>query len=261
MRQLIVEERARFSFKTMDILKSLFCLTYFTPRPYLRKTVWGRTVMNYKMGVEKIDKDMDVANIITKIRTLNQFMKMILDVDQRKLLKLRSSKLIDSDEDPKYSIFSAKKCHDKDKMLNILVDNLRQKQLDKRDIKLLRICGLQELIGILKARDIFRVNLRTKTAREQEAFTDGINFDDLQEILASYSSPRLDVSRANSHVQLVAPEDNSIITTNLNDQSRLLNESISSSMHQQLQQNYANVHAYQDNAYRTGLEIPRHNSG
>lgn len=125
MRELIVEQRARFSYKTLDIFKSLFFCTYFKSRSSQRNTIWGRTVMNYKLGIEKIDKEMDLANIINKIRSLNQFMKMMLDVDHRKLLKLRNKKLIASDEDPRFSIFSTKKCYENQKMLNMYVDNLR----------------------------------------------------------------------------------------------------------------------------------------
>jgi hypothetical protein len=67
----------------------------------------------FRLGQEHIDKEMDLANMITKIRTLNYFMKMILDTDQRKLLKLRSTKLIESDEDESLSIFKVKKTSNK----------------------------------------------------------------------------------------------------------------------------------------------------
>lgn len=127
IRSLLVEEHAKFSFKTMDILKGFALLTYWWPRNIQRKSIWGRIVMNYKLGLEKIDKEMDLANIISKIRQLNYFMKMILDIDHRKLLKLRGKKLIASDEDPKFSIFTAKKCHENSKMIDVYVDNLRQK--------------------------------------------------------------------------------------------------------------------------------------
>lgn len=69
--------------------------------------------MYFRLGQEHIDKEMDLANMITKIRTLNYFMKMILDTDQRKLLKLRSTKLIESDEDESLSIFKVKKTSNK----------------------------------------------------------------------------------------------------------------------------------------------------
>lgn len=96
-------------------MKSLICCTYFLSRNTLRKTPKGRTILNYKLGIEHIDKDLDIGNIIKALRRLNYFMKMILDVDQRKLLKLRSGKFINSDQE--FSIFSHKKVLKKDKML------------------------------------------------------------------------------------------------------------------------------------------------
>jgi len=51
-------------------------------------------------------------------------MKMLLDVDQRKLLKLRSSVLIESEQDDKKSVFRFKKVIDEEKMLTLYVDNL-----------------------------------------------------------------------------------------------------------------------------------------
>jgi hypothetical protein len=52
-------------------------------------------------------------------------MKMVLNTDQRKLLKLKSSKLIYSDEDENKSIFKAKKVNDTNKMLDLYVEHIR----------------------------------------------------------------------------------------------------------------------------------------
>ena len=52
-----------------------------------------------------INKDLDIAKIIKKLRIVNYFMKMQLDIDQRKLLKMRSSKLITSDIENKFPEF------------------------------------------------------------------------------------------------------------------------------------------------------------
>ena len=38
-------------------------------------------IMRVRKLICKIDKEMDLANIINKLRTLNKFMKMILDID------------------------------------------------------------------------------------------------------------------------------------------------------------------------------------
>ena len=107
--------------------------------------------MNFKLGMEYIDKDMDITNIILKIRQLNNFMKTILDTDQRKLLKLRSSKFIRSDCELDYT--EKRKYHNKRKMLYMYVDNLRTKTVDSRDVKLLQLTGLKDIIEILKDRE------------------------------------------------------------------------------------------------------------
>jgi len=41
-------------------------------------------------------------------------------------------------------------------MLDIYVENLRQKKLDKRDKKLLKITGLQEIVDLCEARDQYQ---------------------------------------------------------------------------------------------------------
>ena len=116
--------------------------------------------MYFKLGLEHIDKEMDISNIIKKIRTLNFFMKMCLDTDQRKLLKLRSSKLIASDEDEALSIFRVKKKVNKSKMLDLYIDNLRSKEIDERDVKLLRIVGLGEIVEMLKQKYLYQMKLK-----------------------------------------------------------------------------------------------------
>ena len=68
IKNLIRLKKAKFNFATLAILKSLFCCSTLKSRASLRKTVWGRKVMNFKRGEEKIDKEMDLANILLKIR-------------------------------------------------------------------------------------------------------------------------------------------------------------------------------------------------
>jgi len=50
------------------------------------------------------------------------------------------------------SIFTVRKVLDKDQMLNLYVENLRTKEIDERDVKLLRITGLDDIVEILKTR-------------------------------------------------------------------------------------------------------------
>lgn len=138
------------------------------PRRFLRNNKDRRNDFYFKMGLEKIDKEMDISNIIKKIRTLNYFMKMILDTDQRKLLKLRSSILIDSDESESQSIFRVKKSVNKKKMLNLYIENLRTKEIDERDVRLLRIVGLDEIVEILKTKALYNMKLQ-KNAKSLES--------------------------------------------------------------------------------------------
>ena len=88
-------------------------------------------------------------------------MKMILDTSQRKLLKLRSSIQLSSGESEGKTYAMSKTIVDKDKMLDLFVENIRiKKQLDYRDKKLLKITGLGEVIDILKERDDYYMDLK-----------------------------------------------------------------------------------------------------
>ena len=86
---------------------------------------------------------------------------MILDTNQRKLLKLRSSIQLSSGESEGHNYSMSKNIVDKDKMLNLFVENLRiKKHLDQRDKKLLEITGLGEVIELLKERDEYYYDLK-----------------------------------------------------------------------------------------------------
>jgi len=84
---------------------------------------------------------------------------MQLDVDQRKLLKMRSSKFITSDIDDKFPELMFKKITDDQQIFNIFVDNIRQKKIDKKDVKLLQITGLNKIVEILKEREAYKLNV------------------------------------------------------------------------------------------------------
>ena len=129
------------------------------PRKYLRNSVFGRTLLNFQLGDQLINKDLDIAKIIQKLRVFNYFIKMQLDVDQRKLLKMRSSKFITSDIDDKFPELMYKKITDDQQIFNIFVDNIRQKKIDKKDVKLLQITGLNKIVEILKEREAYKLNV------------------------------------------------------------------------------------------------------
>lgn len=118
-------------------------------------------------------------------------MKMNLDIDQRKLLKIRSSKLITSDLDDKFNEYYYKKIKNNQKVITMFVDNIRQKQIDKKDIKLLHITGLSQIVEILKARELYRQKKDGYAQREKDAISKNITFDDYKEILESSLSIRI----------------------------------------------------------------------
>ena len=103
-----------------------------------------------------INKDLDIAKIVKKIRAFNYFMKMSLSIDQRKLLKMRSSKLITSDLDDKFCEYDFEKINNEDNIYKLFLENLRNKKIEKKDIKLLQITGLDKIVEILKSREAYR---------------------------------------------------------------------------------------------------------
>ena len=51
----------------------------------------------------------------------------------------------------------------------MFVDNIRQKKIDKKDIKLLQITGLDQIVEILKQRELYKQNIEGYAKREQNA--------------------------------------------------------------------------------------------
>jgi hypothetical protein len=47
MIDILKEKNAKFKYETCDILKTVFCGGLFFPRSYLRKSISGRTLLNY----------------------------------------------------------------------------------------------------------------------------------------------------------------------------------------------------------------------
>lgn len=64
MIDLLQEKRAKFRYTTCEIIKANLCCIQRLPRSILRKYLWGRPVMNFQLGLELINKDLDVGKII-----------------------------------------------------------------------------------------------------------------------------------------------------------------------------------------------------
>lgn len=77
------------------------------------------------------------------------------------MLKLRSSIQLSSGESEGQNYSMSKSIVDKDKMLDLFVENLRiKKRLDLRDKKLLEVTGLGEVVDLLKERDEYYYDLK-----------------------------------------------------------------------------------------------------
>ena len=62
---------------------------------------------------------------------------------------MRSSKFISSEVDDKFPDIYFRKIKDDEEIQKIFVDNIRNKKIEKKDIKLLQITGLGEIVKIL----------------------------------------------------------------------------------------------------------------
>jgi hypothetical protein len=81
MKRLISEPKAAFGYKTTDILKYMLCCRMLMKRSKMRTRLDRRRDLYFKLGLEHIDKELDIGNLVKKIRILTFFMKMILDTD------------------------------------------------------------------------------------------------------------------------------------------------------------------------------------
>ena len=64
VRAKIKQERAKFKFKTCDIIRMFLTCKICQSEYVLRKSVVGRSTLNYLNGELKLNKELDVANII-----------------------------------------------------------------------------------------------------------------------------------------------------------------------------------------------------
>lgn len=92
---------------------------------------------------------MDLAYIIHRLRKVKYLMKILLDKDQRRLLQLKRTELVSSDEG--YDEDEVKKKLKKDKLIDLYVDVLRSKKLKRSDNKLLEITGFKNVLSVLNS--------------------------------------------------------------------------------------------------------------
>ena len=105
---------------------------------------------------------------------------------------MRSSKFITSDIDDKFPEILYKKITDDKQIFNVFIDNIRQKKIDKKDVKLLQITGLNQIVEILKQREAYKQNVLGYAKREQDAIQSNLNFDDYKDIAESSMNMKID---------------------------------------------------------------------
>lgn len=79
MKRIILTKRAEFKFSASDALWGLICCKDIFNRDTMRDSVFNRKVLNLNKGVEKMNKELDIGNVLKLLRRFNFFYKTMLD--------------------------------------------------------------------------------------------------------------------------------------------------------------------------------------
>ena len=99
MREILTAKKAKFRITTFEFIWHFISCRCLCNRNRLRNSVTNRKVLNYRMGNEKINKELDIGVILNKLRQFSYFMKVSLTKNQRNLLKIKSTKFLPSSDD------------------------------------------------------------------------------------------------------------------------------------------------------------------
>ena len=113
---------------------------------------------------------------------------------------MRSSKLITSDLDSKFSEFNFKKINNDDNVYKLFLENIRKKKIEKKDIKLLQITGLEKIVEILKSREIYRQKTDGYRERENSAIQENLKFEDYKDIAESSFNIKINNNEKQFHL-------------------------------------------------------------
>lgn len=83
-----------------------------------------RTDYYFYQGLDKLNKECDLAHMLKSIRIMRYFLKTVLEKDQRVLLKLKSKEIVESNDETKPQPGSFKKKLNKKLLLDNYVDYL-----------------------------------------------------------------------------------------------------------------------------------------
>jgi hypothetical protein len=105
----------------------------------------------YNKGIERLDKEIDIVEMVKKFRKLDIIIKLLLKKDQQLLLDLKNAEYISSDEESERYVLGngKKKVIKKHKLLQNYINNIKSKELSGTDIKLLKILGFKSVLEML----------------------------------------------------------------------------------------------------------------
>jgi hypothetical protein len=141
----------KYNYKSFSIFKSIICCHILRKRSHLLKHDETRKLVLYNKGIERLDKEIDIVEMVKKFRKLDVIIKLLLKKDQQLLLDLKNCEYISSDEESERYVLGngKKKVIKKHKLLQNYINNIKSKELSGTDIKLLKILGFNSVLEML----------------------------------------------------------------------------------------------------------------
>jgi len=94
----------------------------------------------FYQGLDRLNKECDMAYILKQIRIMRYFLKTVLSKDQRVLLKLKGTENIPSEDDKPNPMLFKKKLNKK-LLLDRYLDAVKAKEINVEDERLFRVLG------------------------------------------------------------------------------------------------------------------------
>lgn len=88
--------RTRLTYDYYEIFHYVFCCRWLFKKKHSGKTITDRRHALYRIGHEKLEKELDVINIIKNLRQLRLMTNFLLTKEQRTLLKFQRRNVIDT---------------------------------------------------------------------------------------------------------------------------------------------------------------------
>ena len=109
-------------------------------RQTLRKNKNMRNDFYFYQGLDRLNKECDMAYILKQIRIMRYFLKTVLSKDHRVLLKLKGTEKIPR-KDEKLNPMLFKKKLNKKLLLDRYLDVVKTKEIIVKDERLFRVLG------------------------------------------------------------------------------------------------------------------------